>query len=292
MMNSTATNIGLEKKVKKYYDKNTPIFIKVGRTKESKNIHRLVWADGVKTDAEAMNYVNKLILDEIGTIPFAKDTNLMDLGCDVGAPIFYLAEKYPNAHYTGISISSVQIQIATELKNKTESNCSCTFIEADFHKLPTLPKQDIIFLVEAFVHSNNPKKLFEEISTNLKPGGKLIICDDFRANRKHKFSKTKEVQVLKNYISGWHAGSLLSANKVEELALASGMKLTENRNLTQYLNLWTIRDRFAHISLFFYKLLPFKSIYMESIKGGDALQLALMKGLINYRFLVFTKQTE
>ena len=29
MMNSTAKNIGLEKKVKKYYDRNTSIFIKV-----------------------------------------------------------------------------------------------------------------------------------------------------------------------------------------------------------------------------------------------------------------------
>lgn len=289
-MNHTIENIDLEKKVKKYYDKNTPIFIKVGRTKESKNIHRLVWADGVKTDIEAMTYVNKLILDEINTLEPKKDINILDLGCGVGAPIFYLKGKYPNANYTGISISGVQIKIAQELNNKASNNNQCTFIEADFHKLPPLPKQDIIFLVEAFIHSSNPEKLFEEISKNLKPGGKLIICDDFMAERKSRFTKIRENKVLQNYISGWHAGSLLKVNKVEKMALLLGIKLAKNKNLTAKLNLWTIRDKIAHTSLLFYKISPFKSTYMESIKGGDALQLALLNHLIEYRFLVFEKR--
>ncbi len=41
-MNSTTANIGLEKKIKNYYDKNTPIFIEAGDALQLAFLNKLI----------------------------------------------------------------------------------------------------------------------------------------------------------------------------------------------------------------------------------------------------------
>lgn len=274
--------------VKKYYDRNTPIFIKIGRSSASANIHRAVWGKGVSNEAEAMTFVNKVILGEINCIPTNGPLRILDLGCGVGAPIFYLAQGLKRkAKFTGVSISGVQVEYAKKFQQKEHAGINCEFIEADFHNLPDLPPQDVIYLVEAFIHSHEPDSLLSGIQKHLKPGGKLIICDDFLAD-----DATVNVgsdKFLNDFIQGWHVGSLWKVERLRSSAKKHSLILAKNTDFTPYLNLWTLRDKMAHFFLHFYKLLPIRSTYWESIRGGDALQKCLIKGLINYRFLVFTK---
>lgn len=291
MIPQAETTSQTNKQVKKYYDLNTPIFIKIGRSSASANIHRAVWGEGVSNEEEAMTYVNKVILDEIETIDTGEPLKILDLGCGVGAPIFYLAKRIrQEAKFTGVSISGVQIDYAKKFHQREHAEANCEFIEADFHKLPELPPQDLIFLVEAFIHSNNPEKLLQGIQNCLKPGGKLIICDDFLNPDNSVNAGSKKF--LKDFIQGWQVGSLWQVQQIKAAAEKYDLTLTKNTDLTPYLNLWTLRDKIAHFFLYFYKLLPVKSTYWESILGGDSLQKCLINGLINYRFLVFIKNQE
>ena len=281
-------NSQMNEKVKKYYNHNTPIFIKIGRSSASANIHRAVWGKGVSNEVEAMTFVNKIIFDEINSIKTNGQLNILDLGCGVGAPIFYLAESMEKeTKFTGISISEVQIEYARKFHEQAHAGVNCEFIEADFHNLPDIPAQDVIYLVEAFIHSHDPDKLLHGIQKHLKPGGKLIICDDFLAENDNVSAHSQKL--LNDYTQGWHVGTLWEVTKLKSNAENHGLTLSKNTDLTPYLNLWTLRDKMAHFFLYFYKLLPVKSTYWESIRGGDALQKCLMKGLIDYRFLVFTK---
>ena len=274
--------------VKQYFDRNTPIFIKIGRSSASANIHRAVWGNGVNNEIEAMTYVNKIILDEINRIDTGDSLKILDLGCGVGAPIFYLADGVKQkAKFTGVSISGVQIEYAKRFHQKEHAAANCEFIEGDFHDLPDMPPQDVVYLVEAFVLSHDPDSLLSGIKKHLKPGGKLIICDDFLAEGDGPGAESDKL--LNDFIQGWHIGSLWKVEKLKSSAKKHGLMLAKNTDLTPYLNLWTLRDKMAHFFLHFYKLLPVKSTYWESIRGGDALQKCLMKGLINYRFLVFSK---
>ncbi len=282
-------SIALNERVKDYYNQNTPIFVKIGRSSASANIHRAVWGKDVKTEVEAMTYVNFLIKKELEQIPAPNQVNVMDLGCGVGAPLFYLHQKVKkNTFFTGISISDVQINMANKFKDNEHPGFNGKFITADFHDIPVGDKQHLIYMVEAFIHANNPSKLLKGIAERLEKGGKLIICDDFLPNNSKALSE-REATILSNYKSGWQVGSLMKVDAIADLASQYELKLTQNTDLTTYLNLWTLRDKFANFFLFFYNLLPFRSNYWESIKGGDALQKGLLNGLINYRYLVFTK---
>ena len=275
-------------KLKKYFDRNTPLFIKIGRSSASANIHRAVWGNGVTNDTEAMTYVNKIILDEINSTDTSETLRILDLGCGVGASVFYLANGLlRKAEFTGISISKVQIEYARKFHRQDYSGLACEFIEADFHELPDLPLYDFIYLVEAFVLSYDPDRLLSGIQKRLKPGGKLIICDDFLTEGDG--TRVESDKLLAAFVEGWHIGSLWKIEKLKNKAENHGLTLAKNTDLTPYLNLWTLRDKMAHFFLYLYKLLPVKSIYWESVRGGDALQKCLIRGLINYRFLVFTK---
>ncbi len=281
--------VNLNEKVKAYYDHNTPIFVKIGRSSASANIHRAVWGKNVKSEVEAMTYVNARIKEELAQMAEIDKLKVMDLGCGVGAPLFYLHQNVKrNTFYTGISISDVQIKMANKYVENEHQGFNGKFITADFHEIPDMPKQHLIYMIEAFIHASDPTKLIKGIADKLEPGGKLIICDDFLPNQVTSLSE-KDKGILTNYKNGWQVGSLLKVSELESLANAQHLKLIQNDDLTTYLNLWTLRDKFANFFLFFYNLLPTKSNYWESIKGGDALQKGLLKGLINYRYLVFTK---
>lgn len=281
----------LNEKVRVYYDRNTPIFVKIGRSSASANIHRAVWGKNVGDEIGAMTYVNRLIKEEMDKLPFQENQRVLDLGCGVGAPLFYLHENFTKkARYTGISISGVQIQMANKFLENSHPDFNGEFIKADFHDLPELPDHHIIYLVEAFIHSNDADKLLKGISDRLISGGKLIICDDFLTKDNTIISTAKHKKILADYKSGWQVGSLFQIENLRALAQNHNLQLTQNTDLTPYLNLWTLRDKFVHFFLRFYHLLPFRSNYWESIKGGDALQKGLLKGLLNYRFLVFTKE--
>ncbi len=277
-------------KIEEYFDKNTSIFIKIGRSAASANIHRAVWGEGVANEKEAMNHVNRLIATMIDNLPGHDEVKVMDLGCGVGAPLFYLGNKIKRpVKLTGVSISGVQIEYANQFLKNEHVELNCEFIKADFHHLPEMPLQDLIFLIEAFVLSNDPEKLLAEISKRLKPGGKVVICDDFLADIDSDELTEIQNKNIEDFKSGWALGNLFQVNQMESIANREGLVLEEDLDLTEQLNLWTWRDKIATVFTFLYKLWPARSIYMESIKGGDALQKSLLKGIIKYRLVTFRK---
>jgi len=70
--------------VEEYYDNNTSWFLKLGQSKEAQNIHRLVWGPGISNNEEAINYVNKLISEQVTQLDL-ESADILDLGCGVGA---------------------------------------------------------------------------------------------------------------------------------------------------------------------------------------------------------------
>jgi hypothetical protein len=51
---------------------------------------------------------------------------------------------------------------------------------SDFLALPfDVPRAELAFSIEAFVHGPNPRAYFEAGPRYLVPGGALVVCDDF-----------------------------------------------------------------------------------------------------------------
>ena len=273
--------------VQEYYDNNTSWFLKLGQSKEAHNIHRLVWGPGVTTDEQAINYVNELIYQQLTQLS-TQDISILDLGCGVGATMSYIAQKSQKSQQIdGLTISKKQTEIGNQLFSKSELSASLTIHQGDFHDLSRFNDKFLIYQIESFVHSDNPTRLIRQVAETLEKQGRYCLCDDFIVS--HELISEGDQRLVQSFKDGWHIGNLHTIHEVISLTQQEGLRLVQQVDLTPYLNTYSYRDRFIGIFTYLYDKLPFKSVYWESLRGGDALQRATKRGLLEYWFIVFEK---
>jgi cyclopropane fatty-acyl-phospholipid synthase-like methyltransferase len=273
--------------VRTYYDENTNLFLKFSGHKKAQNIHRSLWLDNIKTLDEALNFSNSLILKEIeSTQP--DSARIADLGCGVGASLFYIYPRLQNpSPALGLTLSPVQARLAQDSASQLGMQDHIRFAEGDFTSVP-LPSEslDAVYSVEAVCHAVDPEKYFKEASRLLRKGGKLILVDDYKSPRSFNRSEQKWFNA---YIEGWYVPGVRTVEQVISFANKNQLQLTKNEELTPHLRLRNLPDLLASTLLFLGEKLPIKHAIVPSMLGSMALQQCLHMKVVEYRFLVFEK---
>ena len=271
--------------VRGYYDANTARFERFGQGRGT--LHRAVWGDGVGSRNEAFRYVDELIWRELTELAVLEETaHVLDLGCGVGSSLAFLASR-GSIRGTGATLSGVQARRARERGSRAGLADRIRFIEADFLSLPSdVPKAHLAFSIEAFVHGLDPAAYFAAAARYLHPGGYLVVCDDFLAQKDAVIS-SQSARWLREVRTCWLANTLVGSKEADRLARRAGFELLKNRDLTPYLELGRMRDRLISLVVAVGRHLPLAGFGFRSLVGGNALQRALESGLIEYRFLVW-----
>lgn len=275
--------------VRRYYDQNTGLFERFGQGGAS--IHRAVWGPGVETRAQAFHHVDELILAELRALGGAP--RVADLGCGVGGSLLYLAARM-NLRGEGMTISPRQADRAARLIAEAQAGGGLTGSvrcrQGDYLALPPdLVDLDLAFSIEAFVHSPDGARFFHSAARALRPGGTLMICDDFLASGEPP-APARRRRWLEEFRAGWRIGTLITVAEARALAAAEGLALVGDRDLSPHLELGRFRDRL--ISLLVLGARPFRpqGETLRGLIGGNALQLALKAGIIQYRLLTFRRR--
>jgi SAM-dependent methyltransferase len=275
--------------VGRYYDRNTRRFLNLGHGGAQKAIRRAVWGPAVASRTDAIEYVNALILGEL----LRSDAGfVLDLGCGVGGSIHYLSNNHP-ARYVGATISGTQARMGKAFLKESgipdASIVQADFTADEFARSLSGPA-DLAFAVESFIHVERMPERLAAIAQLIKPGGKLILCDDMLA-RKHTESegRPREARWLREFRAGWHAAGLESIDVIVGAAAAAGLRLEEIRDLTPYLELDRTRDIAARVFMSLVRWSPLRPPWFANLLGGNALQLCLKNGIIRYMFAVFTR---
>ncbi len=263
-------------RVRHYYDANTWKFLLSGNQRA---IHRELWGPGVTSADEAVHHAHSLVLDELGPA----DSRVLDLGCGVGTTALYLAQRRP-VEVVGVSISPAQVRLAQRFAARTERlRGSVRFRTADFTDLPhELTGFDLALAIESFVHADPAAAFFREAARALRPGGALVVIDDFRlcAPSDPRLSDVRD---------GWHMATLLSEPEAARLAAAAGLDLQASRDLSSLQRLDRPRDRLVRAAQPVLRRLRSHSVWAQSMVGGDALQRCHQQGLLAYRLLRFVR---
>lgn len=274
--------------VRTYYDQNTNLFLKFSSSTKAQNIHRTLWTDGAQTLDEALNVSNARILKEIESVTQTQ-ARITDLGCGVGASLFYIYPRLQNpASALGLTLSPVQAKLARGSAEQLNLQDQILFAEGDFTSVPLANQLDAIYSVEAVCHAVEPEKYFSEASRLLRSGGKLILVDDYQTPRPLMQNESKW---LKAYIDGWYVPGVRTVEQVVAWAEKYNLRLVRNDELTPHLRLRNLPDLLARAILFIGNLLPIKHAILPSMLGSMALQQCLHMGVVEYRFLVFEKLT-
>ncbi len=273
--------------IRKYYDQNTRLFLAFGGKHKAQNIHRALWTDSVKAVDEALNVSNEMIRAEIEPVA-PTHARIADLGCGVGASLFYILPRLKEPTYTvGVTLSSLQAQLAGQSAKEAKLQSQVFFTESDFTCVPLESNSlDVVYSVEAVAHALEAEAYFREVSRLLRAGGKLILLDDYRASR---LLSPNEETWLKSFMDGWHVPGVISIEEAVSFAKKYGLQLVRNDNLSPLLRLRNLPDTLARTMRFVGNHLPIKHAILPSMLGSMALQQCLFMKIVEYRFLVFQK---
>lgn len=273
--------------VRTYYDENTRLFLKFSGHNKAQNIHRSLWMPETKSLVDALNTSNALIKSEIESVA-PTQARIADLGCGVGASLFYIYPRLHNpAPALGLTLSPVQARLAQESAKQLGLQDHILFAEGDFTSVPFANESlDAIYSVEAVCHAVEPEKYFKEAGRLLRTGGKLILVDDYKSA--HSFNPSEQ-KWFDAYIKGWYVPGVRTVAQTMSFAHKYQLNLERNNELTPYLRLRNLPDFLASALLFLGEKLPIKHAIVPSMLGSMALQQCLYMKVVEYRLLVFEK---
>jgi cyclopropane fatty-acyl-phospholipid synthase-like methyltransferase len=211
--------------------------------------------------------------------------HVVDLGCGVGATLIRLAQHLP-MRGTGVTLSPVQADLAAQRVTAAGLAGRVACIEADFCALPlTVEQADAAFAIESFVHVTDASRFFEQCRKLIRPGGLLIICDDFR----NAETDGPGDEAIERFCQGWHVNTLLTPAELHRQAAAAGFEHQTTDDLTPYLRIPRPRDRVIGAFVAVVERLPFARRRFDDLIGGRALQTCLRRGWITYQLAVFRR---
>ncbi len=149
------------------YDRLSPTFLRcAGPTFQAGLVRR---PDGVEDAA----WSNRALAERAGVQPGA---HILDAGCGVGGPACDIAAAFPDAQVVGLTVSVVQVDLATERARAAGLSERVTFVEGDFHALPFADDTfDVVLYLESSEYSSDLDRLFAEAARVLKPGGAVYV---------------------------------------------------------------------------------------------------------------------
>ncbi|OMO71432.1 Methyltransferase type 11 [Corchorus olitorius] len=99
-----------------------------------------------------------------------KGHKVLDVGCGIGGPLREIA-RFSGAFVTGLNNNEYQISRGEELNRIRGINNSCTYVKADFMRMPFSDNTfDAIYAIAATCHAPNVLDCYKEIYRVLKPG--------------------------------------------------------------------------------------------------------------------------
>lgn len=158
-------------KVKEHYDFLSPYYLRLW----GDHIHHGYWIQGDESKEEAEINLVKLLIEKSG---IREDAKILDVGCGVGGSSIYLTKNL-GAKLTGITLSSVQVDIAN--RNANENGVNVEFVQCDAENFHRQNEYDAIWSIEAISHFDNQETFFANIAESVKKAGIIAVIDWFKA---------------------------------------------------------------------------------------------------------------
>jgi tocopherol O-methyltransferase len=153
-----------------HYDVVSPYYLSLW----GEHLHHGYWIRGDESKEKAQLQ----LIEHLAQLARVKPgSDILDIGCGFGASGLYLAKNY-NAAVTGITISPVQVEMATKASARERLNTRFLLMDAEAMRFQ---KQfDLLWSVESISHYQRREEFFASAARLLKPGGLFAITDWFK----------------------------------------------------------------------------------------------------------------
>lgn len=109
-------------------------------------------------------------------------TQVIDVGAGYGGSARWLAGKY-GCHVMCLNLSEAQNERNRIINKEQNLTDRIDVVDGDFEAIPADENQfDLVWSQDAFLHSGQRAKVFQEVDRVLKPGGEFIFTDPMQAD--------------------------------------------------------------------------------------------------------------
>ncbi|MDX2214613.1 MAG: methyltransferase domain-containing protein [Oculatellaceae cyanobacterium bins.114] len=164
--------VSLQQQIQEFYDASSGLWEQIW----GEHMHHGYYGADGRDRKERRQAQIDLIEHLLAWSEVQQASQILDVGCGIGGSSLYLAERF-NAHVTGITLSPVQAQRATERAKAATLEQQTHFRVADALAMP-FPDQsfDLIWTLESGEHMPDKVKFLAECDRVLKPGGLLLMA--------------------------------------------------------------------------------------------------------------------
>jgi len=206
-------------KVREHYDRMSPYYHSLW----GEHIHHGYWIRGDESKETAQVQLIEHLAEAARVQP---DAQILDVGCGFGASSIYLARRY-RAKATGITISTVQVEMANKAASTAGVNAS--FLLMDAESMTFDKSFDVVWSVESISHYQDIPRFFTSAAKLLKPGGTLAITDWFKR-------KGLTLGEHKKFLHDLEHGMMVELQTMEDYArymAAAGLKVVRREVLNK-----------------------------------------------------------
>jgi tocopherol O-methyltransferase len=169
-----------------HYDVVSPYY----RSLWGEHLHHGYWIRGDESKEKAQLQ----LIEHLAQLARVKPgSDILDIGCGIGASSLYLAKNY-NAAVTGITISPVQVEMAT--KAAASEQLDAKFLLMDAEAMHFQKQFDLLWSVESISHYQHREEFFASAAKLLKPGGLFAITDWFKKENLNRAETRKFIDPI------------------------------------------------------------------------------------------------
>jgi SAM-dependent methyltransferase len=293
--------------VAQYYNRNTKSFLARGRgSRRSATIHRALWAPGVATLDQAMDYVHQRIIVALGerrssaAASPGRDAapsqlpHFADLGCGVGASAARIGTAL-HARTTGVTLSAIQAEIAAGRIADAGAAGRQRVIVGDFtdsrawDHIGQWGLLDGAWMIEAFNHGRDAHSVLTALAAACKPGAVVAICDDLPDDARPP--RTRHEQFWeREFLRGWHVHTWNSAGDIAAAASKLGFEHLRTEDFSDWVAVDRPRDFAVRAVAGPAAVLGLRSGFWDNIRGGNALQQLGKRRIVRYQMVVLRRR--
>jgi len=270
---TAAPRVNEKRKIVEYYDLASPYY----RSMWGDHIHHGYWIRGDESKETAQIQ----LIEHLAQLANIKTgLRILDIGCGFGGSSLYLSKKY-RASTTGITISPVQVQMATEAAAKT--NLDASFLLMDAEDMQFAQPFDLLWSVESISHYHDPRTFFASAVKLLKPGGCFALTDWFRKGDISPADKKKFIEPIEE-------GMMVQLHEMDDyhdFLVSSGLHVIHRQDLTvNCAKSWDIGLDIIMDKAFWSMAAKHGAAFVSSLKAFHAMRAGFASGNFVYGLLV------
>lgn len=215
----------MKQDVAAYYNQTQNHYQRWWQLSRGMALHYGIWHEDTRNFLESLNNTNKHLAELAG---ISTGQVVLDAGCGVGGSAIFLAQNN-QAIVTGISLSDLQIETAkiNTLIHHVDHLTDFKVLDFSNTKLKS-SSFDLIWACESSSSAADKQQMAEEWFRLLKPGGKLVLSDFFKA----KDSQNDKEQILDKWAVLWAMSPLVTNTFLNQQLEGAGFEIRQTNDLT------------------------------------------------------------